>query len=161
MFVILWKKWKKLASSSINQSHEKPKTVHTSENIDAVAESEREATWTSIHRRSQQLNTSEISLTRILHKGPGVTSYKFQLFQELKPIDHSMRFRFAKWACDQLTENADFDEKIIFSDETYFDLGGYVNKQNCRTWGTKTHPKRVTVWWGFWARGIIGPLLSQ
>ena len=28
-------------------------------------------------------------------------------------------------------------KKIIFSDEAYFDLGGYVNKQNCRIWGTE------------------------
>ena len=26
---------------------------------------------------------------------------------------------------------------IIFSDEAHFDLGGYVNKQNCRIWGTE------------------------
>ena len=36
-----------------------------------------------------------------------------------------------KWTCDQLTEDADFGIKIIFSDEAHFDLGGYVNKQNC------------------------------
>ena len=56
-------------------------------------------------------------------------------------------------------------EKIFFSDEAYFDLSGYVNKQNCRIWRTgnphayiekPTHPKRVTVWCGFWSRGIIG-----
>ena len=38
------------------------------------------------------------------------------------------------------------------------DLGGYVNNQNCRIWGTEnphayiekpTHPKRITVWCGF------------
>ena len=53
-----------------------------------------------------------------------------------------------------------WQKKIIFSAETYFDLGGYVNKQNCRIWGTEnphayieklTHPKRVTVWCGFWS----------
>ena len=27
--------------------------------------------------------------------------------------------------------------KIIFSDEAHFDLGGYVNKQNCGIWGTE------------------------
>ena len=39
-----------------------------------------------------------------------------------------------KWACNRLTENADFDKKkkIIFSYEAHFDLGGYVNKQHCR-----------------------------
>ena len=40
-----------------------------------------------------------------------------------------------KWACNRLTEDADFGKKIIFSDETHFDLGGYVNKQNCRICG--------------------------
>ena len=44
-------------------------------------------------------------------------------------------------------------KKIIFSDEAYFDLGGYVNKQNCRIWATEnqhayienpTHPQRRT-----------------
>ena len=56
-------------------------------------------------------------------------------------------------------------KKIIFSDEAHFALGGYVNKQNCRIWGTEnqpayienpTHSKRVTVWCEFWSRGIIG-----
>ena len=64
-----------------------------------------------------------------------------------------------KWACDR-------QKKIIFSDEAHFDLGGYVNKQNCRIWGKEnphayiekpSHPKRVSVWCGFLSRGIIGP----
>ena len=33
---------------------------------------------------------------------------------------------------------ADFGKKKhIFSDEANFDLGGYVNKQNCHIWGTE------------------------
>ena len=32
---------------------------------------------------------------------------------------------------------ADFGKKIIFSNEAHFDLGGYVDKQNCRIWGTE------------------------
>ena len=46
-----------------------------------------------------------------------------------------LRKRFAKWDCVRLTEDADFDKKITFSDEAYFDLGGYVNKQICRGFG--------------------------
>ena len=57
-------------------------------------------------------------------------------------------------------------KKIIFSDDAHFDLGGYVNKQNCRIWGTEnsqayiekpTHPKRVTVW----SRGINKPFFFE
>ena len=57
-------------------------------------------------------------------------------------------------------------KKVIFSDEVHFDLGNYVNNQNCHIWGTGNphsyiekpmHPKRVTVWCVFWFRGIIEP----
>ena len=79
--------------------------------------------------------------------------------------------KLGNFACDRLTEDADLGQKkIIFSDEAHFDLGVYVNKQNCRIWGTEnphayiekpTHPKRVTVWCGFWPRGIIGPFFFE
>ena len=64
--------------------------------------------------------------------------YKVELVQELKPIDHSMRFRFAKWAYDRLTEDVDFGKKkIIFSNETHFDLGGGVNKSKIDAFGVQ------------------------
>ena len=89
---------------------EKLKTVRTLENIAAVPESVCQAPSTSIHRRSQQLNISEASLMRISHKDLGMMPYKVQLVQELKPVDHPMRFRFAKSDFDRLTD-ADFSKK--------------------------------------------------
>ena len=59
----------------------------------------------------------------------------------------------------------EFHRKIVMSDETHFHLGGYVNKQNCRIWVLENpkmiiekplYTQRVTVWCGFYARGIIG-----
>ena len=79
---------------------ETSKIVHTPDNIAAVAESVNKTPSTSIHRCSQQLNISEISLRRILHKDLGMTPYKVQLVNELKPIAHPMRFRFADCACN-------------------------------------------------------------
>ena len=43
-----------------------------------------------------------------------MTPYKVQLIQELKQIDHSMRFRFANWACNRLIEDADFGKILSF-----------------------------------------------
>ena len=63
------------------------------------------------HSRSQQLNILETSLRQILHKNLGITPYKVQLVQELKPIDHPMRFRFAKCAYDRFTEDVDFGKE--------------------------------------------------
>ena len=48
----------------------------------------------------------------------------------------------------------EFHRKIIMGDEAHFHLGGYVNKQNCRIWGSENpkiiiwkplYPQRVTV----------------
>ena len=36
-----------------------------------------------------------------------------------------------------LTEDANFSKIATFSDEAHFDLGVYVNTQNCRIWGTE------------------------
>ena len=58
-------------------------------------------------------------------------------------------------ACDWLREDADFGKtKITFSGETHFGLGEYVNPHAYIE--KPTHPKRVSVWWGSWSRGIIG-----
>ena len=59
---------------------------------------------------------------------------------------------------------------VIFSNEAHFDLGGYVNKQNCRIWSTEnphahiensTHPRLVPVWCEFWSRVIIRPFFFE
>ena len=69
MFVILSKKVKESGILIDKPKREKPKT----ENIAVVAGSAYKAPTTSIHCRSQQLNISELSLRRILHKDIGMT----------------------------------------------------------------------------------------
>ena len=103
----LVKKVKETAILIDKPKREKPKTVRTPENI---------LLWQKVgvkRRLSQQLNISETSLRRISHKDLGMTPYKVQLVQELQTIDHPMCFCFAKWACDQLTEDADFGKKKL------------------------------------------------
>ena len=44
-------------------------------------------------------------------------------------VVYTFEQRWAKWAYDRLTKDADFGKKKnIFSNEAHFDLGGYVNK---------------------------------
>ena len=86
---------------------EKPKAVRTPENIAAVAES--------------ATNIISPSFSTIEHSGDIIeTNFAYRLrydgiksliVQELKPIDHPIRFHFAKWACDRLPEDADFGKK--------------------------------------------------
>ncbi|GFQ83857.1 uncharacterized protein TNCT_405821 [Trichonephila clavata] len=54
------------------------------------------------------------------------------------------------------------------SDEAHFDLNDYVNKQNCRFWGSEnpraTHQHQLhpsSVWGGVMANRVIGPYFFQ
>ncbi|GFU24308.1 tc3a_0 protein [Trichonephila clavipes] len=57
-----------------------------------------------------------------------------------------------------------FHKRILVSDEAYFWLNGYVNKQNCCIWSEANpqvyveiplHPEKLTVWCALWAGGIL------
>ena len=59
---------------------------------------------------------------------------------------------------------------FVTLNEAHFHLGGYINKQNWRIWGSENpkmiiekplYPQRVTIWCGFWAGGIIGSYFSE
>ena len=88
----------------------------------------------------------------------------WQIISFILPLNEYGWTTLGNISTDRLTGNADFGKKNIFSDEACFDLGGYINKQNCRIWSTENshayiekpmHPKQVTAWCGYlrkWAR---------
>ena len=135
---------------------------HSQENIDLVCESVAEDPAVSIRSHSQQVGLSVSTAWGILHKDLSLKAYKAQITQELKPLDHLKCRSFFNFINEQ---PADFSQKIMFSDEAHFELGGYVNKQNCCIWCEKNpliihekpmHSKRVTVWCALWSCGVIG-----
>ncbi|GBM45083.1 hypothetical protein AVEN_152337-1 [Araneus ventricosus] len=63
--------------------------------------------------------------------------YKIQTLQPLSANAIDARYDFAN-AMLQLMDEGDIDVgNIWFSDEAYFNLDGFVNKQNWRIWGTE------------------------
>ena len=42
-----------------------------------------------------------------------------------------------EWVLEYQAVDGNFSNKIFFSDEAHFALVGYVNKQNCRIWGSE------------------------
>jgi len=117
-----------------NQPTVRCRNARSAENITAVRESVRENPRRSISRRSQELGLSATSTWRILCRDLGLHPYKIQLIQELKVNDHKQRRVFADWVLEQFEVNPNFVKQIIFSDEVYFWMNGYMNKQNCRIW---------------------------
>lgn len=148
----------------------RPKNVRSPTNISKVLESAQDNPGMSIRRRSKELDISQTSLQRILKLDLHMKPYKIQLVQELKVTDHQNRFNYSNSILSLHAQNADFIRKLIMSDEAHFHLNGYVNKQNCRIWGTEnpfslcespSHPSRLTVWCGIWAGGVLGPYFFE
>ena len=102
-----------------------------------MRESVIESPGTSIRRRGKELQISRSSLQRILTADLRLHAYKVQLTQELKPNDHAQRRAFVEWIIEHQQVDADFSSKIILSDEAHFHLDGFVNRQNCRIWGSE------------------------
>lgn len=116
-----------------NRPPVRQRNARSNENIAAVKESVADRLNLSITRRSQELGLSYSTTWRILRLDVGLHPYKIVLTQQLKPQDHLLHREFADWALEQLANDPDFGQKIIFSDEAHFWLNGYVNKQNCRS----------------------------
>lgn len=64
---------------------------------------------------------------------------------------------------EQHKMDAEFSNDPLFSDDVHFHLDGFVN---CHIWDLEnsqviikklTHSQCVTVWCGFWVKGIVGP----
>lgn len=160
-------KFQETGSVEDKRSEKYSRSGRSEENIDLVVASVVEDPKMSISRRSQQVGLSQTTTWRILRKDLALKAYKVQITQEIKPLDHLKRRAFINWVKEQ---PPNFSQKIIFSDEAHFEIGGYVNKQNCRIWGEENprliyerplHPKRVTVWCALWNSGVIGPYFFE
>ena len=69
---------------------------------------------------------------------------------------------YGKWACDRHTEDVDFGKKkIIFFVTSKLSHFGHRKPAPHAYIEKPTHPKRITVWCGFWSRGTIGPFFFE
>jgi hypothetical protein len=88
------------------------------------------------------------------------------MVQELSYPDFAVRKHFCEQFLALIDEQPDVVQRQIMSDDVYFELSGFVNRQNMQYWsdnnphrlhGKPLHSERVTVWCRISTVGIIGP----
>lgn len=122
---------------------------------------------TSVRRLSQQINLAVGTTHKLLHKDLHLYPYRVTVVQELKPADYPLRLNFCNWTRAKIENDPEFLQRIIFSDESWFYISGYVNSQNMRTWSAENpheiiqeplHAEKIGVWAGFSHGRVIGPI---
>jgi transposase len=117
----------------------------------------------STRRISEEANIPQSSVYRILVNKMKLFPYHLRISHALCPTDKALRLEFATWFQEQ---EPDFISNVIWSDEAYFALDGYVNTHNSIVWGTSRpqepiiksmFPPKVLVWMGVSATCVLRP----
>jgi hypothetical protein len=80
------------------------------------------------------------------------------------------RLHLCNWLVDNVVNNVEFSQIIIFTDESWYHTSGYLNSQTIRIWSSENpheiveqafYGKKIVVLAGFSQRRIIGPIFFQ
>lgn len=86
-----------------------------------------------------------------------------QSIHELLSADSRTKFTYCRALLNLVQEQNDIVSKTIMSDEPFFHLSDYVNKQNLRFWKFEMNEEPLhllhvsTVWCGIYSEKLIGP----
>jgi len=125
----------------------------------------------STTKLSQQVGvsyrTAHTALKTHLHLHP----YKITAVHELKPGDSAKEVAYCKWFLDFVDcEGEDILDVTFFTDEEYFHLSGYIDRQNS-SFGcahnphafheSPMHDQKIGVWVGMSRRHKVRPICSR
>jgi hypothetical protein len=101
--------------------------------------------------------------TKILKLHPS----RVHAMHELEEPDKEKRLQYCRWFTHFIRGGIHILDKVLYSDEAWFHLSGYVNSQNSRIWSVENphtfherplHSLKVAVWCAVSRRRIIGPI---
>jgi len=146
------------------------KTVRTEEKINKVKQYMVENPKTSVRDASKKLKTNTRTLHRILKIDLKLCPYKIQIMHKIPKDVYQKRNAFCI-KVQEMVESGRLDPNLIFfTDEAYFTLEGYVNKQNYRIWGSEPpkefaeaplHSRKIQVWCAVYSGGVSQPFFYE
>ena len=126
---VLAKKFHETGSVTDKKRSGRPNNMNTDENKENVRTFYQNAPSTSAVRASLQLHIVRISLRRIM-KDMELKVWRPRLLPQMNDDDYDRRIEFCEWLQQQLHENIDIRDRIIWTDEASFKLNGHVNLHN-------------------------------
>jgi len=165
MITKLFRKWRTTGSVG-DAKRIRRSSVLTQEKLELISQTMQNTPTTSLRRLAARTNTSLSSSYRAVKKLK-LFPYKIMVVQELKPVHHVARVAFCEWMLQSVNDGEVDPFSVLYTDEAWFHLSGYVNSQNSRYWSatnphqlheTPLHDLKVGVWCALSANRIIGPI---
>ena len=134
--------------------------------VDQVKDTMTDDPLLSLRTVAARLDTSLSTTFNIARKKLKMKPYKIQIVQKLEPRDRPNRQIFARTLLNREENDPHYLNKIGFCDEATFNVGGVVNRHNCRIWGTENphvlfeKPRvsaKLHVWCFVHVSGVVGP----
>jgi hypothetical protein len=126
--------------------------------------------YKSLRKLSAQTGISLGSPHTAVRKMLKFYPYRMRFFYELIPRDYAKRVNHCRCFRNLIRGNIGVLDQVFLTDEAWFHLSGYVNKQNYRIWRnenphnyivTVLHPQKIGVWCAISRRRIIGPFFFE
>ena len=157
------------ADGTVHDAHKqhsgRPRTSTSAAREEQLVENLLRSPMKSIRRSAREIGIPKSSVHRMLKRAHW-KSHISTLTLGLNDDDPDRRVEFCEWYLDKSAEDAEFPEKIVWSDEAIFQLNGSINRHNCTYWALenphftmehKLNLPGITVWCGISALGIVGP----
>jgi hypothetical protein len=87
--------------------------------------------------RSLELGVPKTTIQNVLRNRLRLHAYKIQLRHEIKVTDCPKRVEFANFMLSEIDDNEGYLQRVMLTDEATFHINGYVNRYNCRIWGSQ------------------------
>ena len=147
----------------------RPRSSCSEPSLERVKDVFEEEPTISIRRASSQMDLPRSSLHRSL-KQLKLKPWRPRRVQALKDDDNEARLKFCRWFVRECEKNPNFQDRIVWTDESSFKINGRMNRQNSVYWAKEnphiTEAVELNVpglmfWGGISSAGIVGPYLFE
>lgn len=165
--------YKTTGAIDLNKPTGRPKIIRTKSLIRKVKDMFIRKNRRSARKLGEKLGISKGTMGRLIHDDLHLHAYRVRIEPYLNDEHKRQRMSFAYWVRRSLRKKD--RERILFTDEKYFELGGIFNRQNDRVYAplrqeadehggirpTPKFPKRLMVWLGASKNGLTVPLIFK
>lgn len=148
----------------------RPSTTHATNTVEMVREMFTQSPGKSTRQAARECGLSRYTIRTVLKKELQWRAWKPHYCQFLSAEDCDIRSEYAEVMLAWHEQWPALFHNIIWSDESVFRVGGFVNRHNCHYWAgedpkmptekLQTRPS-VTVWCGMTSDQLLGPIILR